>query len=186
MLLMFVFACVLAHYKHYDLKVLAGAWPLYPYFIVELLYFVFQISAFAGNYSFLPLAGFLKSVYILVMLVPIIVYKLYKPALWGSGAILTGTILNKLVINANNGQMPVFPTISNLTDYYNEAILQTDTFHVLGDSSTKLWFLADYIDIGWSILSLGDIFIHSFTFIIVYCSIKQLSLQRSSYFDGIS
>ena len=41
--------------------------------------------------------------------------------------------------------------------------------------STKLNFLADYIDVGFSVISPGDVLIHSFTTIIVFCVIVKLN-----------
>ncbi|WP_415306415.1 DUF5317 family protein, partial [Clostridium perfringens] len=56
---------------------------------------------------------------------------------------------------------------------------KSDTFskiqdiHMLGDSSVKLKYLSDIIDIGYSILSIGDILIRVFVVIIIYVTVKK-------------
>ena len=75
---------------------------------------------------------------------------------------------------ANGGQMPAFPSLTYFTGY-----LKADTFskiqdiHMLGDSSVKLKYLSDIIDIGYTILSIGDILIRVFVVIIIYVTVKK-------------
>ena len=75
---------------------------------------------------------------------------------------------------ANGGEMPAFPSLTYFTGY-----LKSDTFskiqdiHMLGDSSVKLKYLSDIIDIGYSILSIGDILIRVFVVIIIYVTVKK-------------
>lgn len=70
--------------------------------------------------------------------------------------------------------MPAFPSLTYFTGY-----LKGDTFskiqdiHILGDSNVKLKYLSDFIDIGYSILSIGDIFIRVFVVIIIYVTVKK-------------
>ena len=91
---------------------------------------------------------------------------------------MLGSILNELVKHANGGKMPVFPTLSRLTGYFNEEAIASSSLHVLGNSETKLKFLCDYIDIGYSILSIGDLLIHFFTFIIFFFVMKTVTKQN--------
>ena len=44
---------------------------------------------------------------------------------------------------------------------------------MLGDSSVKLKYLSDIIDIGYSILSVGDILIRVFVVMIIYTTVKK-------------
>ena len=44
--------------------------------------------------------------------------------------------------------------------------------------STKLNFLADYIDVGFSVISPGDVLIHLFTTIVVYNVIVSLNKKE--------
>ena len=76
--------------------------------------------------------------------------------------------------------MPVFPTLSYLTGYGKvEAFDKVNDIHILGNSSTKLKFLTDIFDIGYSILSIGDVFIRLYVFIIIYSVIKEINVERT-------
>ena len=48
---------------------------------------------------------------------PEIVYREYISAIIGSIFVIVGGILNDIAISANNGYMPVFPSLSYLTGY---------------------------------------------------------------------
>ena len=68
------------------------------------------------------------------------------------------------------------PPLPSSPGYYNAAVFGTaDSLHTVGDSATKLKFLTDYIDVGYSILSIGDVLIHTFVFIVVYSVIQELN-----------
>jgi len=171
-----ILALIIAKIKHYSLKPILKAYALYPLLLLEIGYWVLQITVFMHNYYFIQYASYVKIAYLYVMFVPIIVYKLYKPALCGSASVLVGTGLNKLVMNANSGKMPVFATFSRFTGYYNEAgMSNTNNIHCVGTAASKLKILADYIDVGYCILSIGDLFVHAFTFIILFYTIKSLN-----------
>jgi len=171
-----ILALIIAKIKHYSLKPILKAYALYPLFLLEIGFWGLQVTIFMHNYYFLQYASYVKSAYLYVMFVPIIVYKLYKPALFGSASVLVGTGLNKLVMNANGGKMPVFPTLSRFTGYYNEtALTNVENIHCVGTTASKLKILTDYIDVGYCILSIGDLFVHAFTFIILFYTIKSLN-----------
>ena len=70
--------------------------------------------------------------------------------------------------------MPVYPTVSKWIGYYQEGQLDgsIDQLHILLDKSSKLPFLADYIDLGLCILSPGDLLIHAFASVILYYTVK--------------
>jgi len=109
----------------------------------------------------------------LLYIIPILRRKLFKPGVIGSCFILTGTFLNKIAIAANGGKMPIYPTFSKITGYYNPEMFSSHAgIHILGTSSTHLKILCDYIDVGYSILSIGDLFIRAFTAIILFYTIK--------------
>lgn len=178
MLILLLITAAIATYNKLNLKPAFRCWWLLPIVFVEAGYLTFQISAFFGYYGFLPYAELLKSISLYILFLPILRYGLYLPAMIGSGMILLGTLLNKLVIAANNGYMPVFPTISKWTGYYEESPLGNyDLVHYTGNGEAKLKFLSDYIDIGYCVLSPGDLLIHSFTIIVLYYTIKQLNQQ---------
>lgn len=180
MIISILFAFILAKIKGYKLLPALKSFSLYPLFLVEATYIFFQVNIFAGNYYFLQYAGFLKSAYMYVLIIPILFYKLYVPAIAGSGLVFLGTILNKIVIFFNDGKMPIYPTLSKLTGYYKVGSIEkgNDALHILVNENTKLVFLTDYIDVGYSIMSLGDVLIHSFIFVIVYYTIKAVNTKK--------
>ncbi|MDD4699806.1 MAG: DUF5317 family protein [Oscillospiraceae bacterium] len=176
MLLTIITALLFAKIKHYNLRPLIKAYALYPLLLLEIGYWVLQATVFMHNYFFIQYASYVKSAYLYVMFIPIIVYKLYKPALYGSVSVLVGTVLNRLVMSVNGGKMPVYATLSRYTGYYSEAgMSNTQDIHCVGTAATKLKILTDYIDVGWCILSIGDLFVHAFTFIILFYTIKCLN-----------
>ncbi|WP_300262859.1 DUF5317 domain-containing protein [Clostridium sp.] len=169
-----IIALIIAKIKGYSLKPLFKSWTIYPILIFEVIYIVLQISIFMGNYDVIKWSTLFKSVYMYLFLIPIFWYKEYISALIGSLFVLAGTFLNHIVMAANNGRMPAFPSLTYFTGY-----IKSDTFskvqdiHMLGDSSVKLKCLSDIIDIGYSILSIGDILIRVFVVIIIYVTVKK-------------
>ncbi|MBK1809747.1 DUF5317 family protein [Clostridium sp. YIM B02505] len=172
-------AVLVAKIRGYKIKPLFTSWDLYPTFSFVILYLLLNIQVFLGNYSFIKYSGILESVYICTFLIPIIRHKLYTSALIGSIAIMIGTLLNKKAISANNGKMPVFPTLSYITGYVNgDVFIKAQDIHILGSKSSRLKVLTDVIDLGYSILSIGDIFIRIFIFIIVFNIIKNINENK--------
>ena len=108
------------------------------------------------------------------------VYRLYWPGIAGSVLVLVGTGLNRFVIWQNGGKMPVFPSLSYWTGYARpEAFQGISPLHVLGDDTTKFWFLTDFIDVGYSILSVGDILIRGYAFLILFFTIRELNRRMN-------
>lgn len=176
MIISIMIAFLLAKYNKYSIKYIFKSIWLLPFLMVELTHMVFQITALNGIFIFIPYAAVIKKAYLYALLLPVIQYKLYKPSLIGACFIMLGTAMNHLVIAVNNGKMPVYATLSKLTGYYDSSIMGSlDTLHCVGDSTTKLKLFTDYIDIGFGILSLGDLLVHSFTIIIVYYTIQALN-----------
>ena len=108
-------------------------------------------------------------------------YKLYKPAIMGSVSIIIGSLLNKIAIIMNHNKMPVFPFLSYYTGYIKaEDFLIKNDYHILGKNIiTHFFILTDYIDVGFSILSIGDLFIHLYVLIMIYYLIKQLNINAN-------
>ncbi|HAN20937.1 MAG: hypothetical protein A2Y15_02970 [Clostridiales bacterium GWF2_36_10] len=172
---------ILAKIKKYKVSIIFLKIDFYPLFLVEIVYIFFQTNALYGNYSYVIYAKHIQMAFIIVLLLPIILRRLYIQSFIGSGLVIIGTILNKIVINANNGHMPVLPTLSKLTGFFKEGNLSQgiDNLHIQLTESTKLNFLADYIDTGYSIMSIGDLFIHSFIPIVIYYSIKSMNAVKT-------
>ena len=165
-----LFALILAVLKKKKICKITEYVDLLPLFLVELVYIYFQINALFGNFYFVQYSSYLQIAFNLSLLLPILKRCLYKQAIIGAGLVCIGSILNTIVINANNGKMPVFATLSRLTGYFKESSFSmgVDNVHILMNSDTKLNILADYIDTGFSIMSIGDLFIHGFVSLIVY------------------
>lgn len=169
-------ALLIAKLKGYKLKPLFKSWAIYPILAYEMFYMFLTIKVFMEDYSLVKYSKMFTTFYLLCFLFLVIKHQLYNSAIIGSISILFGSALNKVVIAANEGRMPVFPTLSYYTGYSKRGSFpNVDNLHILGDGTTKFKFLTDFIDTGYCIMSIGDIFIHFFSFIIIYNLIKQLN-----------
>lgn len=177
MLLFIIVACFLAKLRGYRLRPMLSEWSLYPLAFVEILFWVAQICAWNGIYHFVPYASRIQSAFIVALLFPIFRFRLYRTACAGAGMTLLGSLLNRWVMNANGGRMPVLPTLSRWTGYYREGAMEvaSDGLHMLMSDQTRLNWLADWIDVGFSIMSIGDLLIHGFVLIVVYQAIRALN-----------
>ena len=178
--------CLLAKFRKYRLRPLFQTWTFYPILIMQLLLVIAQASIFFRQYLFLPFVPYLEPGVILSFLFSLFAFELYKPAMLGSASIAIGTVLNRLVIAQNGGHMPVYPTLSYLTGFITPQVLTSlDHLHIAGGAGTKLLYLADYIDFGYSILSPGDVLIHLFACIMFYALIRAVNLRFGSQQDTI-
>lgn len=176
MILSILFACIFAKLKGYKLKPLVRTCALYPFFVLTVVLLYLQSCVLFGNYSWIKYAEYIKTAYLFSLIIPFLVFKLYKPGLTGAICILAGTFLNKFVMAQNGGKMPVYATLSKLTGYYSEAAFaEASSIHVLGSPETKFKILTDYIDVGYTILSIGDLLIHFYVLLIFYHVIKVIN-----------
>jgi len=170
--------CFLAKIKRYKLTYLFKSWTFYPVLAAQILLVVSEFSIFFHTYAFMPLVPFLEPAVILSFLFALFVFRLYRPAVLGSASILAGTVLNRIVLAQNDGKMPVFPSLSYLTGYVTPQMFSSvDSLHILGGPDTKLPWLTDYVDFGYSILSLGDVFIHFFFCVMLFSLIRAVNLS---------
>ena len=175
-----ILALIITKLKGYEIKPLFKSWHIYPVLTIELIYIIIQINIFLENYSLIRHVKILETIYICSYLFIIIKYEQYASAIIGSIFILIGVMLNKIDIAVNNGKMPVFPTLSYFTGYAKPYFfLKVNDIHILGDSSTKFKFLTDIIDVGYSVMSIGDIFIRFFVFIVIFNTIKHINNIKS-------
>ena len=175
-LLAFLFAKI----KGYKIRPLFKSWTIYPLIIFEIIYLIGQVIIFSGNYEFIGFIRSLKPIYLCTYLLLVFKYEIYISSIIGAIFVFLGGVLNDIAIKANGGFMPVYPTLSYLTGYVKpEAFDLVKDIHILGNSQTKLKILTDFIDLGYSILSVGDVFIRVFVFIIIYNSIKKISDLKS-------
>lgn len=170
---------IVAKIKGYSIKPLFKSWTIYPVIFFECIYLGIQILIFNQNYEAIKYVGLLKTLYLSSYLCMILKYQQYNAALVGSGCILMGTVLNNIAIAVNGGMMPVFPSLSYITGYASvEAFETINDIHILGDVNTRLKILTDIIDLGYSILSIGDVLIRVFVFIIIFCTIRTLNTKE--------
>ena len=143
---------------------------LLPLAAIEIVFWVFQIFSWCGDYRFVPYGEWLQTASVLSLLWPILKFRLYPQALTGAAMVCAGSVLNRIAMAANGGRMPVYPTLSRLTGYYREGAIAAsgDVRQVLMSGSTNLNFLGDFIDVGFSVMSVGDLLIHGFVALIVY------------------
>ncbi|EJP6472625.1 hypothetical protein FDG09_13015 [Clostridium sporogenes] len=175
-----ILALIVAKLKGYKIKPIFKSWHIYPVLVIEFIYLIIQINIFLENYSIIQHIKILETIYICSYLFIIIKYEQYISAVIGSIFISIGGMLNKFVIRANNGKMPVFPTLSYFTGYAKpDSFIKVNDIHILGDSSTKFKFLTDIIDVGYSVMSIGDIFIRLFVFIVIFNTIKHINTIKS-------
>lgn len=180
MFIYILLAAFVAKIKGHSIKPAFRDYSLYPLFVAEAIYLFLQISVFLGSYTFIPYAGTFKTLYLYTLVVPILVHRLYKTGIYGSIMLTVGSLMNKFVMSQNGGKMPVYATLSKYTGYFDENVLNTvDKVHVLGHEATKFKILTDYIDVGYSILSIGDVLIHGFIFIVVYDTIVENSKRTT-------
>ena len=176
MLIFILIPLIIARIKGYRVLSLFQVCDIYPFLLVCATHAFFILNAWIGNYGFVQYASLLQNLMILTLLIPIIRRRIFTPTMVGAGLTIVGTVMNNIVIKANGGKMPVYPTVSRWIGYYKEGQLDgnIDSLHVLLDSESKLPFLADYIDFGVCILSPGDLLIHAFASIIIYYTVKSV------------
>jgi hypothetical protein len=179
-------AFLISKIKRYEIKKIFKIWQIYPVFLCVLIYIGLQLTVFLGDYSFIKYSKIFETIYILSYIFLILKFRLYYSAIIGSIFIFIGSFLNKIVISANNGKMPVFPKLSYITGYINDkSFLNANDVHALGNEATKFKFLSDIIDIGYSVMSIGDICIRLFGVIIIYNSIKYINEEEINIFYDI-
>ena len=146
-----------------------------PLWMVEVVFWIAQICAWCGVYSLVRWASVLQTAYLLALLPPVLRFRLYKEACEGAVMTLAGSALNRCVMQANGGKMPVWPTLSRWTGYYRAGAMDAagDQLHMLMSDATRLNFLGDWIDVGFSIMSVGDLLIHGFVLLVVLRAIQR-------------
>jgi len=171
-------AFLAAKLKGCKLKPLFKSWTIYLIMCFVVTYVYFQIRIFQADYYFIRFTNIFKILFLCSFITLIIQYKRYLAGLVGAGFVVLGSILNTIVMSANGGKMPVYPTLSYITGYIKpDTLVKADNLHVLGSEATKLKYLTDFIDLGYSLLSIGDVLVRVFAFLVVYHSIKYINQQ---------
>ena len=174
-----IISLVFCKIKKFKIGPLFKSWAIYPVLFMEIIYIIVQANIFMENYEVIKYSGILKTIYLCSYLPLVFKFKQYIASIIGSIFVVIGGILNDIAISANNGYMPVFPSLSYITGYAKlDSFDKVNDIHILGSSSTKLKFLTDIFDIGYSVLSIGDIFIRLYIFIIIYNVVKYLNITK--------
>ncbi|MGG7077153.1 DUF5317 family protein [Clostridium sardiniense] len=169
-------ALIVCKIKGYKIKPLFESWTIYPILLTEIVNIIMQVNLFMGNYEFIKYGEILKIIYICSYLPMVFKYNQYISAIIGSISLMIGGLLNDIAIKANGGMMPVFPKLSYITGYVRpDSFARANDIHILGNANTNLKFLTDIFDLGYSILSIGDIFIRVYVFIILFNVIKSIN-----------
>jgi hypothetical protein len=175
-------AFVIAWIKGYKPFVIFRSFIIYPFLALEIVFWVFQYLSAKGNLDVIRYAGILKTGFFLYLILPVFYFKLYRSAIFGCGLVLVGTLLNKLVMNANGGKMPVKFTFSNLTGFSNEATFSAPgAIHIGMSEQTKMNFLGDIFDFGYCVMSIGDIIMKAYFVIVFY---NMIVLLNNRYCGG--
>lgn len=178
-----ILAVLIAKIKRYKLSPIFKEWPVYLVFAGILAYLVMNFSISSGNTELLKYTMLFKFLFVSIFGIMVIKYGLYKTGFLSAALVATGGILNNIVIKANGGKMPVFPSLSYYTGYMTHETFanldKLDDVHIQGGPGTKLSFLADWIDLGYIIMSIGDVLYISFVFLVFYSSIKYLNEKKS-------
>lgn len=174
-----VIALIFSKYRGYNVKVILREWIIYPVVIMEVIHQIVQVNIFFENYKMIEYMGFFKILYLCSYLPIIYKYELYISSIIGSILMVMGGMLNDIAIKVNDGMMPVFPTLSFITGYATvESFDKVNDIHILGDENTRLKFLTDIFDLGYSVLSIGDIFIRGYVFLIIFNLVKKLNKSQ--------
>lgn len=167
--------------KKYSLKYIMKYWGTYLFLCIQIFCIYLRSAVLKGNYELLRYEQYINPLFILILFVFVFKYKIYIQTVIASAIMAFGHVLNKIVMNANNGYMPVFPTISRYTRFFKGDMFrmaqQYNTHRILGNADTKLKILSDIWDTGFSVMSLGDILIGIGAAIILFYAIK-----KSKYF----
>jgi len=176
------------HKESYLIKPMLKRWSIYPVIFMSIFYVYLQYTIMNQNYYFLQYQHIIKNAilgsYMILGLDVLFRHEKYKEYIIACCSLLCGFTLNKIVMHFNNNLMPIFPSISYSTGYTQYGMITNASkfsdFHVLGDHTTRLIFLADVFDIGGSIWSVGDILVRLFAFIIVYYAGKVVSKMHTN------
>ncbi|MGL4344329.1 MAG: DUF5317 family protein [Cellulosilyticaceae bacterium] len=180
MLETWIVVLLISYKKGNDISCVWKEKSFYPIILCELLYWILQLGVFNNDYNAVAYGGVLKTVYLCTTLFIVFRFELYRYAIIGAICVILGGWCNDLAIAANGGYMPVFPTLSLMTGYVKiEAFGVADQLHVLGNNMTQMKVLTDIFDIGYSVLSVGDILIRVLPFVVVYQGIKKATDERN-------
>ena len=176
--------------KYHKLKIkpFLRSWNLYVVVVLTILYIGLTATIFLGHYDFIQYRKFfhiaLFSSFVIMAALNNISFKQLFTSL---SCFMFGNILNRIAITRNNGKMPVFPTNSIATGFVtkemiaNNTLLNISPMHTIADPiNTKVIPLCDIFDLGYTIFSIGDLFIYLALSIILIDKIIKLNGSGSN------
>lgn len=177
-------------YRQYNLKNIFKHWSIIPPLIMLIVYIIFEAMVFMDYRQIIEYGTVFKQITLLSYLALIVKYELYdsafgecqkseiksfitSPFFFAVVCLSIGYLLNYAAISANGGHMPVFPDLTIATGYTDIDEFTDNSFYILGGFDSKMIPFCDILDIGFSNLSIGDVFVRMYAFIILYFSIKK-------------
>lgn len=176
LLMLAVILLFLVKVKKYEYKPLFAMWQTQIVLALQVILFLIQTGVLSGIDPSLPFRRISTFLLMLSYLPLIRKLKLHKAAFLGLFFSIIGSFLNRFVISQNGGFMPVFPILSHYFTIFKRdpSVFNTD-IHILGDASVKYKILTDFIDVGYAVLSIGDLMIHGFGGFVLYYALKTLN-----------
>ncbi|MCE5220164.1 MAG: DUF5317 domain-containing protein [Clostridium sp.] len=183
-------ALLYSWHKKLNIKLLFESWPIYLPLCMLCLYIIAEILIFNDQYWITQYGSQIKQITLLSYLGLVLKYKLYdsentnqselkrfltSPFIIAIICLVIGYSMNFIAITMNSGHMPVFPSTTYFTGYTDSSSFTKDSFYVLGDSTSKAIPLCDIYDIYYSNLSLGDVFVRCYVFLLIYHSIRRIN-----------
>jgi len=174
-------------------------WSIYPIVLTCFLHIYTVYLMFHAEYWFLEYSKPIKTISLLLYFLLILKYNLLyisvfkkfnysntrilkwltSPVIVGALFLIIGSELNKIVMFYNNQKMPVFISNSWSTGYAKVDMFEKASnfkdFHTIGTQFSNMIFLSDTWDLGYCSMSIGDIMVRIFAFIIIYYSIEQIN-----------
>lgn len=175
---------IIAKIKGFRIKPLFRTWYVYPFFAAACVSVVLQILLVTGHTAVIEYGKY-AGIIVIASFLPVIIA--YRKAFTPPGIIvgilfaILGALLNNIVIRANSGKMPVFPSVSGLFGADISSLMGYKNLHVMGNSSTRLKLLSDIIDTGYVVYSIGDIFMFVLPAVVVYSAIRYSNASARNY-----
>ena len=161
-----IIAAISAYIRGGKLKNMSNVRFRYWYLVI-LGFFMQQIPGFLNNLGdgeFAKIAADTSFILVVTSYILIIIPLLFNLKINGIFFSLTGTILNAIVIIANNGMMPVTKNALVATGYDRSLEIgqKLDMIHYVANGSTRINLLSDFIPIPRPypiphVLSIGDV-----------------------------
>jgi len=177
-------------WKQYNMKLVFKEIYIYLPLLFLILYLILEVLIFNNITWFLPYGAIIKQVTLLSYLGLIVRYELYNsmyekyrdkgfiafitsPFSLAIFCLCVGYFFNYIAIVSNNYHMPLFNDLSYWSGYTDIHSFTVDSFYILGDYKSKYIIFCDIIDLGYTTLSIGDVFIRFYPFVILFFSIKK-------------